>query len=134
MSTCKVHCVNILCIYLLQDGFAPPCPPIAYLGLEFHFENSNVRIGTTIQKRRDNKFLLKDSKILGSESNFHFSSRGRKYSGGTKKLSSVFQELICLLHLSKQKDTVALSPVGGWLSRKLSPKLSLIIDIIITFE
>lgn len=43
-----------------------------------------------MQKRRGNTFLLKDSKILGSESNFHFSSRGRKYSGGTKNLSSLF--------------------------------------------
>lgn len=85
MSTCKVQCVNILYIYLLRDVYFPH---VAYLGLEFHYGNSNMRIGTTIQKRRDYKFLfLKDSKILGSESNFCLSSTGGKHSGVTKKLS-----------------------------------------------
>jgi len=96
-----------------------------------------VRIATTIQKRKDINFLfLKDSKILGSETNVHFSSRGRKCSRVTKKLDflNIFQDFISFLHLSKQKDIVALSPVGGWLSRKLLQKLSLIIDIVIIFE
>lgn len=74
MNTCKALCVNILSI-----DFRAFFPLHNLLGLKFCYENSNVKIGTTIQKIRQQFLFLKDSKTLDSERTAHFSSSRREH-------------------------------------------------------